>query len=171
MRIDMSNTTTLGLEFLKELQAEAPSTRKCLERVPENLFGWKPHEKSMAMGYLSLLVAEIPRWITQMVETSEIDLAKFEHFQPKTTAELVNHFDENLNAAKNVLKNASNESLSETFFLKSKGQVLFSSPKNENVGQSINHMVHHRGQLTIYLRLNNIPVPSIYGPSADERIF
>jgi len=162
---------TLGTAFLKELEAEAAATRKCLEKISEALFGWKPHEKSMAMGYLALLVAEIPKWITHMVEKGDIDFATFEHFQPKTTAELVNHFDENLNGAKNALRNVSNEELAKTFSLKNHGQVLFSTPIKENIGSSINHLVHHRGQLTVYMRLNDIPVPSIYGPSADEKKF
>jgi uncharacterized damage-inducible protein DinB len=165
------NDTTLGAAFLKELEAEAASSRKCLERIPADLFGWKPHEKSMTMGYLALIVAEIPKWITHMVEKSEIDFATFDHFQPKTTAELVNHFDENLKGAKNALQNVSNEALAKIFSLKNHGQVLFSSPINENIGSSINHLVHHRGQLTVYMRLNNIPVPSIYGPSADDKGF
>ncbi len=165
------NETTLGAGFLKELEAEATATRKCLEKIPETLFGWKPHEKSMALGYLALLVAEIPKWITYMIEKGDIDFATFAHFQPQTTAELVSHFDENLKGAKNALRNASDEALAKTFSLKNHGQVLFSSPIKDNIGSSINHLVHHRGQLTVYMRLNNIPVPSIYGPSADERAF
>lgn len=165
------NDITFGKEFLHELEAEAPATRKCLERIPESLSDWKPHERSMSMGYLALLVAEIPKWITNIIENSEIDFATFEHFKPKTTAELVAHFDENLQGAKNALQIVTNAALAEPFFLKNQGQVLFSSPKKENVGSSLNHWVHHRGQLTVYMRLNNIPVPSIYGPSADERGF
>lgn len=167
----MSDTNTLGIRFLKELEAEAPASRKCLERIPESTFGWKPHEKSMTMGYLSLIVAEIPKWIQQMVETSEIDFAKFEHFKPKTTTELVNHFDENLKSARNALQNVSDSALAEPFHLKNQGQILFTSPKKDNIAPSINHLVHHRGQLTVYMRLNDIPVPSIYGPSADDRGF
>jgi uncharacterized damage-inducible protein DinB len=160
-----------GLEFLKELETEAIATRKCLERVPESLFDWKPHERSMTMGYLALLVAEIPKWITYMIEKSEIDFASFEHFKAKNTSELVSQFDENINGAKNALQHVTNDELQQPFFLKNQGQVIFSSPKKENVGSSINHLVHHRGQLTVYLRLNNIPVPSIYGPSADDKNF
>jgi uncharacterized damage-inducible protein DinB len=158
-------------ELLEELEAEAPATRKCLERIPETLSDWKPHEKSMAMGYLSLLVAEIPKWITHMLEKSEIDFATFEHFQPKNTAELVKHFDENVEGAKKALQKASDESLAEPFYLKNQGQVVFTSTKKDNITSSINHMVHHRGQLTVYMRLNDIPVPSIYGPSADDKGF
>ena len=165
------NEVSVGTGFLKELEAESAASRKCLERIPESLFDWKPHEKSMTMGYLALLVAEIPKWITWMLEKSEIDFVTFEHFKPKNTSELVSHFDENIQGAKNALQHVSNEALSEPFFLKNKGQILFSSPKKDNVGSSINHMVHHRGQLTVYMRLNNIPVPSIYGPSADDKGF
>ncbi|MEO8398656.1 MAG: DinB family protein [Ignavibacteriaceae bacterium] len=161
----------LGIIFLNELETEAPATRKCLERIPEKLFSWKPHPKSMALGYLALLVAEIPKWIAYMIEKSEIDFVTFEHFQAKNTDELVNHFDENLKGAKNVLQKVKDEELKELFYLKNNGQTLFSSSKEENVGSSINHLVHHRGQLTVYMRLNNIPVPAIYGPSADEKGF
>jgi uncharacterized damage-inducible protein DinB len=161
-----------GTEFLKELDSEAASSRKCLERIPENLFGWKPHERSMTMGYLALLVAEIPKWLAAIIEIGEINFATFQHFQPKTTSDLVRHFDENLEGAREALQKVSDQTLiSENFSLKNGEQLLFSSPKKENVSQTINHLVHHRGQLTIYMRLNNIPVPSIYGPSADDRTF
>ncbi|HSE56499.1 MAG TPA: DinB family protein [Candidatus Paceibacterota bacterium] len=162
---------TKGMIFLKELEAEATATRRCLERVPETLFNWKPHEKSMTLGYLALLIAEIPQWITKMIEDSEIDLATFKHIQPKTTAELVAQFDENQAEAKRALEQLSDEKLTTLFSLKNNGQIIFSSPLDENIGSSINHLVHHRGQLTVYLRLNNIPVPSIYGPSADDKQF
>ena len=160
-----------GLEYLNEIEAETPATRKCLERIPESLYDWKPHEKSMAMGYLALLVAEIPKWISYSIEKSEIDLATFPHLPRGTTAKLVDHFNENIEGAIKALKQISNQSLTEMFHLKSNGQVVYSTTKKENVISSINHWVHHRGQLTVYLRLNNIAVPSIYGPSADEKGF
>src|SRR5882672_7093257 len=103
------NSITFGEEYLKELEGEATATRKCLERIPEKLYDWKPHEKSMTMGYLALLVAEIPKWITNMIEKSEIDFATFEHFKPKNAAELVSHFEENLQGAKNALRQVSNQ--------------------------------------------------------------
>jgi uncharacterized damage-inducible protein DinB len=165
------DSITFGKEYMEELKAETGATRKCLERVPEKLFAWKPHDKSMALGYLALLVAEIPKWLTEIIVKSEIDFATFQHFQPKTTAELVKHFEENVSDAVKVLDTISNKALDEPFSLKNQGQVLFSSPKKENIRSSINHMVHHRGQLTVYLRLNDIAVPSIYGPSADDRGF
>jgi uncharacterized damage-inducible protein DinB len=166
----MSNIS-LGKEFSNELQAEARACHMCLERIPMELSGWKPHEKSMNMGYLALLVAEIPKWITAAIIDSEIDLGTFKHLQPKTTAELVNHFDENLKAATEALSSISNEELDKSFALKHSGNVLFTSSKKDNVSSTINHLVHHRGQLTVYMRLNDIPVPSIHGPSADDRNF
>ena len=157
--------------FLKELNSEIPATRKCLERIPENLFDYKPHEKSMTLGYLSLLVAEIPRWIQIALEDGEIDFVTFKHFQPKNTEELVAHFDENTEKAKKALSNVTEETFSKEFALKRDGQLLFKVPMIPNISSTLNHWVHHRGQLTVYMRLNNIPVPSIYGPSADENPF
>lgn len=165
----MENKSLFADGVLKELEAEAPATRKCLEQIPENLFDWKPHEKSMTLGYLSLLVAEIPKWIQVMIEDSEIDFVTFEHFEPKNTAELVAHFEENLTAAKNALQNAVDETLKESFSLKSNGQILFTAPKREHLASTINHLVHHRGQLTVFMRLKDLPVPSVYGPSADHK--
>jgi len=163
--------TQSAAAYLEELKAETTATRKCIERIPETVYDFKPHPKSMTMGYLALLVAEIPLWITYMIEKSEIDFATFKHFEAKNTQDLVNHFDENIKSAERALQNVSDESLQEPFFLKANGQVLFSSPKIENIGATINHWVHHRGQLTVYMRLNDIPVPSIYGPSADDKPF
>ena len=125
----------------------------------------------MTMGYLALLVAEIPLWIKHMVVDSEIDFVTFKHFQPKTNAELVSHFEENMEAARKALQNATDEDLQSTFSLKANEQVLYTAPKIVDVGVTLNHWVHHRGQLTVYMRLNDIPVPSIYGPSADDQNF
>jgi uncharacterized damage-inducible protein DinB len=160
---------TFGVQIMNELDAEATATRKCLERIPESKFDYKPHEKSMKLGYLALLVAEIPKWISTMIEISEIDFATFPHFQAKNTTELVNHFDENLKKAKKALENVSDEDLTKPFYLKREGQVLFTASKKDMIAPTINHLVHHRGQMTVYMRLNDIPVPSIYGPSADDR--
>lgn len=165
----MSNT--FATAYLKEMEGEASASRKCLERIPETLFDYKPHPKSMKMGYLALLVAEIPLWIKSMVEVGEIDFVTFKHFEPKTTQELVNHLDENLNGAKAALQAANDEELQKPFSLKANGQVLYTSPKVQDIGVTINHWVHHRGQLTVYMRLNDILVPSIYGPSADDKTF
>lgn len=162
---------SLSESYLKELNAEYRATRACLERIPETLFSYKPHPKSMDLGYLALLVAEIPLWIKQMVTDGEIDLATFKHFSPASTSELVKHFEDNMQAAREALSGTNDEALQSDFSLKSNGQVLYTSPKMVDVGVTLNHWVHHRGQLTVYMRLNDIPVPSIYGPSADDKNF
>ena len=158
-------------DFLHELNLEYPATRTCLERIPESLFDYKPHEKSMNMGYLALLVAEIPLWIKHMVTDGEIDFVTFKHAAPKTNKELVEHFEENMAAARKVLESANDEDLQGDFTLKTNGQVLYKSKKITDIGVTLNHWVHHRGQLTVYMRLNDIPVPSVYGPSADDKNF
>ena len=165
----MSNTITQS--FLKELNAEYRATRACLERIPETLFEYKPHPKSMNLGYLSLLVAEIPLWVKHMVTDGEIDFVTFKHFTPTTNSELVNHFEENMEAARKALQETNDKALEEMFSLKANGKVLYTSPKKVDIGVTLNHWVHHRGQLTVYMRLNNIDVPSIYGPSADDKNF
>lgn len=157
--------------FLHELNSEYKSTLACLKTIPESLFDYKPHPKSMNMGYLALLVAEIPLWIKHMVIDGEIDFATFKHFSPKTNAELVAHFEENMQGARDALSQTNDEELQENFSLKANGQLLYTSPKVVDIGVTLNHWVHHRGQLTVYMRLNDIPVPSIYGPSADDKTF
>jgi uncharacterized damage-inducible protein DinB len=163
----MSNT--ISQNYLTELNAEYKATRACLERIPETLFEYKPHPKSMNLGYLAFLVAEIPLWIKYMITVGEIDFVTFEHFKPKTTLELVGHFEDNMQGARKALEESSDESLQENFSLKANGQVLYTSRKIVDIGTTLNHWVHHRGQLTVYMRLNDIAVPSIYGPSADEK--
>ena len=157
--------------FLDELNAEYKSTRLCLERIPESLFEYKPHPKSMNLGYLTLLVAEIPLWIRHMIIDSEIDFVTFKHASPKTTAEMLAHFEDNIKGAREALQGTTDEELKSPFSLKANGQLLYTSPKIVDVGTTLNHWVHHRGQLTVYMRLNDIAVPSIYGPSADDKSF
>ena len=164
-------TTTRAQLFLQELDAEYRATRACLEKISDKTFEFKPHPKSMTMGYLALLVAEIPLWVKYMVTDGEIDFVTFKHFAPKTTKELVDHFEENMEAARKALKETNDEALQSSFTLKANGQVLYSAPKIADIGTTLNHWVHHRGQLTVYMRLNDIPVPSIYGPSADDKQF
>src|SRR6476646_2564397 len=118
----MSNTITQS--FLKELNAEYKATRACLERIPETLFEFKPHPKSMTLGYLSLLVAEIPLWVKHMVSDGEIDFVTFKHFAPKTTKELVDHFEDNMEAARNALQATNDEALQAPFSLKANGKLL-----------------------------------------------
>ncbi len=157
--------------YLNELNAEYKSTHLCLERIPEKLFDYQPHPKSMKMGYLALLVAEIPLWIKHMVVDGSIDFVTFKHFTPKNTSELVMHFEENMEAARKALKDTNDQELEKSFSLMANGKLLYTSSKKKDIGVTLNHWVHHRGQLTVYMRLNEILVPSIYGPSADDNTF
>lgn len=164
-------STTRTQAYLHELNSEYRATRACLEHIPETVYDYKPHPKSMNMGYLALLVAEIPLWINHMIVKGEIDLATFTHFTLSTAPALLDHFEENMEAARKALQDTNDEQLDGPFSLKSNGQVLYTSSKLVDIGVTLNHWVHHRGQLTVYLRLNDLAVPSIYGPSADDKNF
>jgi uncharacterized damage-inducible protein DinB len=157
--------------YIEELNAETRASRRCLESIPESLFEYKPHPKSMNLGYLSLLVATIPLWIKHMIVDGEIDLATFKQFTPKTTSDLVGYLDDNVKAAREALEKTTDEELQSLFTLKANGNILYQSKKVIDIGMTLNHWVHHRGQLTVYMRLNDIAVPSIYGPSADDKTF
>jgi DNA topoisomerase VI subunit B len=161
----------LATLFVRELQAEYPSTKKCLERIPETLYSFKPHPKSMELGYLALLVAEIPLWLYHTITDGVIDFATYKRFELSTGEALLKHYEDSFEKAVQALQQTTDDKLEETFTLQNGGQVLMSTPKKESIGSSINHWVHHRGQLTVYMRLNDIAVPSIYGPSADDRTF
>ncbi|MFL6466912.1 MAG: DinB family protein [Pyrinomonadaceae bacterium] len=162
------SSSIIAAEYLRELESEARATRGCLEQVPMEQHDWKPHEKSMPLGYLAMMVAEIPKWIQYTIENGEIDFGTFEHSKIETTEELVAAFDKNMENVRTSLNTLTDEGLKETFSLKNQGQLLFSSPKDESISQSINHLVHHRGQLTVYLKMLGKSIPSIYGPSADS---
>ena len=162
---------SLSDALIAELQQEATTTRKCLERIPETTFDWKPHEKSMSMSRLATHVAEMVSWAKETVEKSEMDFATQEYkpFEPKTTAELVEYFDESLAGATEAIKNTSDEAMMENWKLRNGEEIYFDMPRIQVLrGMVFNHIVHHRGQLSVYLRLNDIPVPALYGPSADE---
>ncbi|HTE25068.1 DinB family protein [Flavitalea sp.] len=157
--------------YSEELKAESAASRKCLERIPDKLYQYKPHEKSMQLGYLALLVAEIPKWIWLMITDSVIDFATYKNFELSTTKALLEHYESNLRGATDALSNFTEEQLKTDFELKNNGQLLYGSPKLKAISETLNHWVHHRGQLTVYMRMNDIAVPSIYGPSADEKTF
>ena len=157
--------------FARELQAEYRATRKCLDKIPETIYSFKPHPKSMELGYLALLVAEIPEWLTLTIRDGIIDLATYKRFQLSTREALLQHFEDSFIGAVQTLQSTTDDKLEDKFTLQKNGQQLMSTSKKESIGSSINHWVHHRGQLTVYMRLNDIPVPSIYGPSADEKTF
>jgi len=164
----MSTSSLLAAEYLRELEAEASATRACLENVPMEIPDWKPHEKSMQLGHLAILVADIPKWIQQMIDIGVIDFATYEQFRGTTTNELVAHFDANMDKARKSLGELTDEGLTKDFVLKNNDEIYMKTPVGETISSTINHMVHHRGQLSVYLRLNDAAVPSIYGPSADS---
>jgi uncharacterized damage-inducible protein DinB len=157
--------------LLGELDYEAVSARKVLERIPADKFDWKPHEKSMSMGELANHLADLFSWYKVTLEQDELDFAAG-YEQPKATnaEELVAIFDKNLAAAKESLGKAEADVFTKNWTLRSGEHVIFTLPRPATLRTFVvNHLVHHRAQLALYLRLNDIPVPSMYGPSADEQ--
>jgi len=159
---------TFGQIYAAELLREAEATRKCLQSVPESLYEYKPHDTSMKMGNLVQAVAGIPDWIRHIIEVGDVDFLTYKMERPETTEEMVKSFDNNLAGALKALEAVSDEDLEKSYSLKMGEQILMTDNKNDTVRDTINHLVHHRGQLTVYMRLNKIPVPKIYGPSADD---
>jgi uncharacterized damage-inducible protein DinB len=160
--------------MLPEFDHEMASTRKTLERVPDDKFGWKPHEKSMTLGRLAGHLAEMPGWCVPTLNQESLDLAPVggeavQSAQPATREEVVNLFDRNVAEARAALAAATDEQLMKPWSLLAGGKTIFTLPRAAVIRSMIlNHSIHHRAQLGVYLRLNNLPVPSIYGPSADE---
>jgi uncharacterized damage-inducible protein DinB len=162
--------------FSDQLGREIPISRRVLERVPEGRPDWKPHEKSMPLGYLATLVATMPSWIAMAIAQDELDLnppggSQYTPKEWKTTRDLLEMLDEAESQARDALAGTSDEHLQTGWRLLVAGQVVMESPRHAVIADTFNHMAHHRGQLTVYLRLNDVPVPSVYGPSADERTF
>ena len=171
METATAKSYNIATGLIGELTHEAATTRKILERIPAETFDFKPHEKSMTMIRLATHVAEMVSWTTMTCTTSELDFAAGEYkpFEPTTTAELVEFHDKNVAAALEALKNTSDEQMREDWSLKNGETTYFTMPKIATLrSMCFNHTWHHRGQLSVYLRLNDIPVPEIYGPSADE---
>lgn len=165
------STGRLATAFLAELDNEAKVTRTVLERVPADKFGWKPHEKSMAFGQLAVHVAEMFGWTKETLTSDVLDFGTMDYkqFEPSSTEELLAYFDELIATSKAVLAETSDETFLTNWTLRNGEQVYFTMPKVAVMRSFVmNHIIHHRGQLSVYLRLNDIPVPAIYGPSADE---
>jgi uncharacterized damage-inducible protein DinB len=156
--------------FLPEFDSEMATTRKVIERVPEGKYDYKPHEKSMSIGQLASHIAEMPGWATMGITMDSLDLASgYKPFLAGSTAELLEVFDKNVAGARSSIAGASDETFMKNWSLKSGDKTLMTMPKVAVVRVfMLNHVIHHRGQLSVYLRLNDVPVPSIYGPSADE---
>ena len=154
--------------LLAQLERETDATRKMVERVPEGKDDWKPHPKSMAMGYLSSLVATMFGWIATMIEHDHLDLAAGGGSSASTSPERLARFDKSVSDARRALANTTDEHLMKPWQLRMGETVLDEKPRYIMIVDTFSHLAHHRGQLTVYLRLNDQPIPSIYGPTADE---
>jgi uncharacterized damage-inducible protein DinB len=163
----------IGEAIYAELKKESATTRKMLERVPEDKFDWKPHEKSMTLGRLAGHVAELHGMFRPALTRDELDFAEgYTPFLPKTSAELLKTFDARVSDALELLATQSDEQMRERWRMRRGEQVFFELPRAVALRtMALNHVVHHRGQLSVYLRLLNVPLPSVYGPTADEPIF
>lgn len=155
--------------FLPEFEQEMATTRRVLERVPTDQGGWKPHPKSFSIGHLAQLVSWMPGWITQALKETRLDLSGAPGYSLEKTEDLLAAFDRNVKDAKATLAATSDQDFQVPWSLTSGERVFMTMPRVVVVRQTINHLVHHRGQLSVYLRLLDVPVPSIYGPTADEK--
>lgn len=162
--------------FREELDREVERSRKALEQVPEGKYDWKPHEKSMIFGYLADMVATIPTWITMEIERDNLDVAppkgQGTKAEPKETSEaLIKALDEAAAGARAALEKTTDEHLRTNWQLLAGGHVVMDEPRHVMIQETINHWAHHRGQMTVYLRLMGQKVPALFGPSADDKSF
>ena len=164
-------------EFLAaEVEREVERSRKALKEIPEAKYDWKPHERSMILGYLAMMVATIPTWIVMEIKQDELDIApkdgsKMEQKRMDNSAELIAALDDSAADAREAFAQTTDEHLLTNWKLLAGGHVVMEAPRYEMIQDTINHWVHHRGQLTVYLRLMGAKVPAIYGPSADDSAF
>ncbi len=161
--------------LIAEFDEEMAATRRMLERVPDGKAGWQPHQRSMTLGRLATHVAEVPAWTVRSLTLGEFDISPpgAPPFQPRTlatTAEVLAVFDKNVVDGRRALAAAKDAEFSRPWTFKRGGQVIWTKSKHEVYRRmALNHMVHHRAQLGVYLRLQELPVPGMYGPSADEQ--
>jgi len=160
----------IAKEFLAEFEAQAPVTRKFLERLPEDKLTWKPHEKSMTAGQLAFHIATVPAGIVRFVANNPAQAPeKFEFPQPESLAEILKAHDEGADTVRNLLPKLDDAAMTETWHLMSGDRELMSLPRQGFVRDiMLSHWYQHRGQFSVYLRILNVPVPSSWGPSADE---
>lgn len=168
----MKLTELLLAEFDRELER----SRRALEQVPEGKYDWKPHDKSMIFGYLADMVATIPSWIAMAVTRDELDVApvdgpKMERVRNETSDALLKALDKAGTDARAALEQTTEEHLMTSWRLLARGQVVIETPRHVMIQDTINHWAHHRGQMTVYLRLLGAKVPALYGPSADDNQF
>ena len=158
--------------LLQELEQEAQTTKRVLERVPNDRLGWKPHDKSMSLGQLALHIASMPGGIAQMSQQSPMQLPQFNQPSATTAAELVPTLEQSVATAKKVLGSLDDAALAKVWRVVDGDREVMAIPVGALLRSlMLNHWYHHRGQLSVYLRQVGVPVPSIYGPSADENPF
>lgn len=161
----------INAQLLPEFDQEMANTRKALERIPEDRLGWKPHEKSGTLGWLASHLATIPHWGTVTMREDSFDVAGEMGPQPEARSlqEVLGQFDAHVKEAREALAAAADEQFQAVWTLRRGQEVIFAMPRLAVFrGMILNHLIHHRGQLTVYLRLAGAPVPALYGPSADE---
>ena len=159
--------------FIAELKHEAGLTKKILERVPLDMAEWKPHEKSMTLGRLATHIAENVKWISDIIHIDDFDFAArpFKSYTASSREELIKIFQDNLDTAIGDLSSMTDEDFNKTWIVRAGEKVMYNTPKKVAIrGWAFSHQIHHRGQLSVYLRLLDVPVPGMYGPSADERM-
>ncbi len=154
--------------LLPEFDQEMAATRRVIERVPDDNPDWKPHQKSFSVAHLAQLLAWMPGWIGQTLTSTELDLATGGGYSTERTDVLLKMFDENVRTSREAITAAKDSDYDVPWSLKMQGNTLFTLPRGVVVRQHISHLSHHRGQMTVYLRLLGVSVPSIYGPTADE---
>jgi uncharacterized damage-inducible protein DinB len=154
--------------FLAEFDQEMTTTRRLLERVPSDKGTWKPHPKSFSVGHLAQLVSWMPGWITNTLRETELNLAGAAGYSTETTPTLLAGFDKNVATARAAIAATKDADLAVAWSLKHGDRVLYTAPRGVVVRNHLSHLIHHRGQLSVYLRLLDVPLPSIYGPTADE---
>ncbi|HXV85366.1 MAG TPA: DinB family protein [Gemmatimonadales bacterium] len=161
---------TIAETLLPEFDQEMATTRRVLERVPSEKGKWRPHQKSFPLGHLAQLVASMPGWNTTALKETSLDLGSFSGYSYETTETLLKVFDQHVKEARAAIAASKDPDYAVPWSLKFKGQVIFTLPRTAVVRQNISHLVHHRAQLGVYLRLLDVPVPSMYGPTADEKV-
>lgn len=160
---------SISSALLPEFDAEMATTRRVLERVPEQDAAWKPHEKSMSMGQLAIHLGDLPSYGALTLLQDEFDAATAPRSEFTTTAALLAAFDANVARSREAMAAATDEQLMKQWTFRSGSTVIFTMPRTAVLRTFLtNHIIHHRGQMSVYLRLRDVPVPSIYGPSADE---
>jgi uncharacterized damage-inducible protein DinB len=164
---------TLLKIFSEELESEAAITKKMLERIPDDKFGWQPHPKSMTIKRLTTHISDLPNWIAMALTTDELDFQNSNWEEPdvNTTAELLANLAKAVTNGQNSLASGKEEILDEPWVLRSGDQIYITTKKREMIRTSLNQITHHRAQLGVFLRLLDIPIPGSYGPSADENGF